>query len=499
MGDLVDWCKPDGFTDRLCIKSGQPADGGSVQYHADFDITPNKAPDGTYDGTYSWIIGFSFLDAFVEEAFREDLHVANDSIMLKYAIIPAPVGELDLNPEFINSGGQCSKTAVDEYGCQINKYAHHEYVKGPEDEDHESWENVEQLASGKLEKGQTLIWWLHVNVKELNADGIQAKTSFALPCEDITGTSVDSTLQTINEAVKKDGDKVSFTLSGPLFEYTDSEGITHSLTMVDPLDGEYKFDHLKFATNHGWGWKLLYTAPDEDCVTPETPVDPEPENNPPTCIDEQQIDIVDANLFCESEIKVVASNDKIHVGQVTLRMEHIEGSGFLYTVHLSLLDTYTVPPDPIYGDIECSIKPFVVEGLEEGTNCENVKTQVGPLSTNSKGKGKGKNDVTSIADFPIGKYNNKCCLPQEEMEEYGDILIAEGVVTYTDEPTPLAIHLDTLFTCDVEHLNGDIETPFDEETAYGMEIITNGCNLIDVDLSYGWGGAFEIPTSNPTR
>ncbi|GFH50005.1 predicted protein [Chaetoceros tenuissimus] len=446
LGSLDDWC-PDGFTDQLCIKSGKPGDSNNVEHHAAFEVVHN-----TNTGNYDWSIDFTD-----SAAIAQDL-VGSDAVALKYAIIPS--NEFSIDDTYFNYGGGCKFNQGDDSSCVTNVYQISEV---------NAWDSVDRIASGTLAPGETLVWYLHINL-EVNGS---SETSFALPCA--TATTVDPDLGTF-------GDQIGvLTLPSPhpsTLTFTDTtDGSSYDLTFVDPSDGEYHFDHVK-RNSHGWGWNLYYTAPTDPCTTP--PDDPEPPENPqpPQC----KPDVVIDN-FCTSNIEIFAGQH-IPVGIVTLEMAYGVGE-YLYTVTLSLLGE--VPNAYLETNQEsCSIKPYVEDG-EEGI-CENVKTQSGDLSK-------------PINKLPIGKYADKCCLPQEDMSAYDPILIAEGSVTYGNPSSfPLVVHLDLIIGCVEDDPEGGEENKFYYETGFAMGPPDGDCPFTGVELpvKHGWGMGIEIDTSTPT-
>ena len=467
MGSTVDWCP--GFNDQLCIKTNQPGDGGSVEVHANFNVSPTRNDDGSYN----WSVGFN-ENPEVITALLDDTP-GGDPIMLKYAIINNTFTFSD-NPnpdnpkQYIKYGGSCHKTEDD--SCRIVK---HQYPDGMA-----SWDSETRIASGTIEPGYTLIWWLHVN---LRYEG-EINTSFALPCAN--STHVDPDLQVYNN-------NNEHWLSFPF---------PSDLTFVDPVDGTYVFDHLSQV--HGWGWQFYYTAPTESCgeIPPETPDCEDLDGCVPECIPPPEVDFTDP--YCTTEIGIVAGQH-IPVGTATLKMKEGQKEidektvyGYYYNVHVNINAGF-VGQDLNKEDRDCSIVPR--EPCESDGDCENVKVQSGVFPEDK------------ISKLPLGKYADKCCLPQDVHSLETDILIAAGFVPF-DSDFPLSIHLDLQVNCEVvEVVDGMMGTSTDcsSETAFALKLPDNpnsvegNCPLVSVEeggwlydiAKHGWGKAIMIDTSAP--
>lgn len=267
MGDLADWCP--GFNDQLCIKAGNPTDGKLVLLHADFTVTPNTAPDGTHDGTYDWTIGFTEAPAEVQALIKSE----PDPIKLKIAVIPANEFSFPPNDLYITYTGSCG--GINQHvSCVMFKHQNGDLV---------SWDSETLIASGTLNEGETLIWYLHL-------DYLDGETAFALPCANDSGTLVDSDLG-------------GFTGQG-----TDHfPPFPDGLDLTDPVDGSLEFDGMSQIA--GWGWQFYYTAPTESCTDippPPTPDCDDPNGCEPECIPDPEVEIDENESYCTTEIGILA-------------------------------------------------------------------------------------------------------------------------------------------------------------------------------------------------
>lgn len=374
--------------------------------------------------------------------------------MLKYAIIPEEEN-FDPNKFYIEFKGSCHKK-TEHKSCQIMK---HQRISP---NDTTSWNTVDGLWSGTIPAGSTFIWWLHINIDYPD----KTETAFALPCETAAGDTVDGNLKPVKDITPD-------YLSSPFIGWS----------FVDPDDdGSYNFDHIA-QNGHGWGWQFYYTAPTAPC----DPTDENPECEGEECDLCIKETVTIDKEFCTTKIKILAGQH-IPVGTATLTMEHNVGVGFEYTVTATIDSTYNGSVNGV--EKYCHIRPKVTAGEED--TCENVKVS-----------GKLGHEF-DISKYAIGKYEDKCCLPQESVSVDNEILIADGEVNY-GEYFPLAIKYDLQVYCDVEDVVGDVDwTEASCETAFSMLSewqLPGDCPLADIsieDAKHGWGEALIIDTSDPS-
>lgn len=462
MGSTDVWCP--GINDQFCIKAGNPTDGELVELHADFTVTPITAPDGTHDGTYDWTIGFTEDPAVVQDLLQS----GQDPIKLKIAVIPANEFSVPLNALYITYTGSCGGNNQHD-SCRMFKHQNGDLV---------SWNSETLIASGTLNEGETLIWYLHLDYLKRDLTG---ETAFALPCANDLGTLVDSDLG-------------GFTGQGTDHLFPP---FPDGLDLTDPVDGSLEFDGMSQIA--GWGWMYYYTAPQETCG--DIPPDDNPEcteNCEPECIPDPEVEIDEIEPYCTTEIGILAGQH-IPVGTATLKMQvgqkvidTVSTDGYYYTVHVNINAGFE-GVDRNGEDRDCTIEPKVP--CDSDGDCENVKVQSGVFTKN-------------ISKLPLGKYADKCCLPQDEFSLETDILIAEGFVPF-GSPFPLSIHLDLQVNCDEEDESGHW-TECSSETAFALEPdVAGSCPLLEVEdeeggwtydirrAKHGWGKAIMIDTSDP--